>query len=163
MISISNKNMSLFVKLGLIIITIYILGFIAFKAASYYRTIYQKEVLTKELNEKKLQTSSLKQKVKEMKEKTQLVKDSYITKDELEIKVKDIFKRYSLLDYDLKYLDAKEMCVDRYILVTQLVASSEKGLKAGEGILSYIGSMKKSESNETIYFIDYVSKQKAKQ
>jgi hypothetical protein len=52
------------------------------------------------------------------------------------------------------------MCVDRFILVTQLTSQSEKGIIAGEGILSYIGKVQKSDKNSSIYFVDYVSKAK---
>ena len=34
---------------------------------------------------------------------------------------------------------------------------SENGLKAAEGILSYIGKIKKHDKNDTIYFVDYIS------
>ena len=160
MISISNKNVSLITKIGFVVLVLYIIGFISYKAAAYYQTSYKKELLTKELQEKRNETSSLKRKVVKTKKKIEKTKTKYITKDELEIKIKDIFKRYSVLDYDLKYLDSKMMCIDRFVLVTQLVANSEKGLKAGEGILSYIGDVKISDSNETIYFVDYVTKAK---
>ena len=75
-------------------------------------------------------------------------------------KIKDIYKRMSVLDYNLKFLNSKKMCIDNYIIVTQLTARSKEGLKAGEGILSYLGQMKKSESNNTIYFVNYISKPK---
>ena len=64
----------------------------------------------------------------------------------------------SVLDYEIKYLDSKKMCLDRYLIVTQVSAQSERGLQAAEGILSYIGDIKKSEKNDSIYFVDYISK-----
>jgi hypothetical protein len=66
----------------------------------------------------------------------------------------------SILDYNLRYIDAKQMCIDRHILVTQVSSASEDGLKAALGILSYLGSIKKSDTNDTIYFVDYISKPK---
>ena len=63
----------------------------------------------------------------------------------------------SLLDYQLNYLDAKKMCIDRHIIIAQVSAQSENGLKAAEGILSYIGKIKKHDKNGTIYFVDYIS------
>ena len=51
----------------------------------------------------------------------------------------------SVLDYELKYLDSKKMCIDRHIIVAQVSAQSENGLKAAEGILSYIGKIKKHD------------------
>ena len=45
-------------------------------------------------------------------------------------------------------------------LIKQVSAQSEDGLKAAEGILGYIGNIKKSDNNATIYFVDYISKPK---
>lgn len=162
MISISSKNVSLITKVGLLVLAVYVVGFFIVKGANYYKTSYQKEVYIKELREKKAEIKDIKEKIQKVKEKTQQVKNSYITQDELAIKVTDVFERFSLLDYDLKYLNSKQMCVDRHILIVQLVAQSDKGLKAGEGILSYLGEVKKSDNNDTIYFVDYISKAKDK-
>lgn len=160
MISINNKRFKLIVKVGLFIFVAYIIGFFFFKIASFFKLVYQKEQLTKELQIKKQETLSLKRRVENIKDKMLEVESKYIKKEELDNKIKDIYERMSVLDYDLKFLNSKKMCVDNYIIVTQLTAKSEKGLKAGEGILSYLGEMKKSEKNNTIYFVNYISKSK---
>lgn len=82
----------------------------------------------------------------------------YIQKEELETKVKEIFSRMSIFDYKINYIDARKMCVDRYIIVASVDYQDEKGLKAVEGILSYLGEIKKSESNENLYFVNYITK-----
>lgn len=160
MISINNKRFKLIIKVGLIIFVAYVIGFFFFKLASFFKIVYEKEKLTKELQIKKQETLSLKRKVVNKKEKMKEIESSYIKKEELDSKIKDIYKRMSVLDYNLKYLNSKKMCIDNYIIVTQLTARSEKGLKAGEGILSYLGEMRKSEKNDTIYFVNYISKPK---
>ena len=66
----------------------------------------------------------------------------------------------SVFDYELNLLESKKMCIDRYVLITQLVSSSPEGLQAGEGILSYLGQIKKHETNKQVYFVDYISKPK---
>ena len=54
------------------------------------------------------------------------------------------------------------MCLDRYIIIAQLTARSEKGIEAGEGILSYLGKIRKSQNNDTLYYVDYIAKPKDK-
>jgi len=162
MISVSNKNLNKILKIGTLIFAVYVVGYMIVKMASLYQNSYEKNRLTHELSIKKQETRSLKQRIKITKNRMNRINNEYISKEELQVKVKEIFKRFSVLDYELKYLDAKKMCIDRYILVTQLVATSDKGLKAGEGILNYIGKVKKSEKNETIYFVDYISSKKPK-
>ncbi|MDD2894993.1 MAG: hypothetical protein PHG81_03140 [Aliarcobacter sp.] len=158
MISIANKTVSYISRVGLTILGVYTLGFFAYKTIIYYKIAFEKEQLEVVLQEKRTETNNLKSKVELSKSKTESVEKQYISKEELETKVKDIFQRMSILDYEIKYLDSKKMCLDRYLIVTQVSAESEKGLQAAEGILSYIGSIKKSEINDSIYFVDYVSK-----
>ncbi len=160
MVSISKKTVSLVVKIGFTVLVLYTVGFMFYKIGSYYKTYYEKQKLMQELQIKKNETSSLKRQIKINKARIESVKNSYISKEELGIKIKDIFQRMSVFDYDLRYLDAKQMCVDRYILVTQLTYQSENGKTAGEGILSYIGEVQKSDKNESLYFVDYITKPK---
>lgn len=160
MISISNKTVSYISRVGLTILAIYTVGFFAYKTIIYYKIAFEKEQLEVVLQEKRTETNNLKSKVESSKNKTETIEKQYISKEELETKVKDIFQRMSVLDYEIQYLDSKKMCLDRYLIVTQVSAQSEKGLQAAEGILSYIGSIKKSDKNESIYFVDYVSKPK---
>ncbi len=158
MISIANKTVSYISKVGLTILIGYTILFLAYKTIIYYKIAIEKEQLEVVLQEKRVETNNLKSKVEASKNKIEAVEKQYITKEELETKVKDIFGRMSILDYEIKYLDSKKMCLDRYLIVTQVSAQSEKGLQAAEGILSYIGKIKKSEKNDSIYFVDYVSK-----
>lgn len=160
MISINNKKLKLIIKVGLIVFVSYIIGFFFFKLASFIKLSYEKERLTKELQVKKQETISLKRMVVNKKIKIKEIESRYIKKEELDSKIKDIYKRMSVLDYNLKFLDSKKMCIDNYIIVTQLTARSENGLKAGEGILSYLGEMKRSENKNTIYFVNYISEAK---
>lgn len=158
MISISNKTVSYISRVGLLILAVYTIIFLAYKTIIYYKIKIEKEQLEIVLQEKRVETNSLKSSVDTSKNKIETVEKQYISKEELETKVKDIFERMSVLDYEIKYLDSKKMCLDRYLIVTQVSAQSEKGLQAAEGILSYIGDIKKSEKNESIYFVDYISK-----
>ena len=158
MISIANKTVSYISKIGLTILGVYTIGFFAYKTIIYYKIAFEKEQLEIVLQEKRTETNNLKSKVEASKNKTEAVEKRYISKEELEIKVKEIFQRMSVLDYEIQYLDSKKMCLDRYLIVTQVSAQSQKGLQAAEGILSYIGNIKKSDQNDSIYFVDYVSK-----
>ncbi len=158
MISIANKTVSYISKVGLSILAGYVILFLAYKTIIYYKIAIEKEQLEVVLQEKRVETNNLKSKVEASKSKIETVEKQYITKEELETRVKDIFERMSILDYEIKYLDSKKMCLDRYLIVTQVSAQSEKGLQAAEGILSYIGNIKKSGINDSIYFVDYVSK-----
>jgi hypothetical protein len=160
MISLSGKKVSIIGKLTLIILVVYSLGFVAYRAITFYKIYFEKETLTEQLQVKRNETNSLKRQVELSKKKIEDTEKLYISKEELETKVKDIFGRMSILDYNLKYIDSKKMCLDRYIIISQVSAQSEDGLKAAEGILAYIGSVKKSEKNDTIYFVDYITKEK---
>lgn len=158
MISLSSKTVKTITKVGVLSLALYTFVYTFYKAGTYYKAYYEKVTIEKELELKRNETTSLKRQIEVLKKKMEDTEKKYISKEELEVKVKDIFKRMSVLDYSLKYLDSKRICVDRYILVTQLVSQSEKGTIAGEGILSYIGEMKKSTKNPSIYFVDYVTK-----
>jgi hypothetical protein len=157
MISISNKTLSRITKICIFVLITYSVGFLIYKTILYFKISFEKDNLTIVLQEKKAQTDNLKKQVESSKKKIEIVEKEYINKDELETKVKDIFSRMSVFDYQLKYLDSKKMCVDRYLIVTQVTAQSENGLQAALGILSYIGKIKKHDQNETIYFVDYIS------
>ncbi|MBU0925607.1 hypothetical protein KKG81_12025 [bacterium] len=160
MISLSRKKVSIIGKLTLTILVVYSLGFVAYRAITFYKIYFEKETLTEQLQVKRNETNSLKRQVELSKKKIEDTEKLYISKEELETKVKDIFGRMSILDYNLKYIDSKKMCLDRYIIISQVSAQSDDGLKAAEGILAYIGSVKKSEKNDTIYFVDYITKEK---
>ena len=157
MISISNKTVSYISKIGLSILGVYVIGFLAYKTIIYYKIANEKEKLEIVLQEKRNETNNLKNNVELSKKKIETLEKQYITKEELEIKVKDIFSRMSVLDYELKYLDSKKMCIDRYIIVVDLSAQSEGGLRAAQGILEYIGEIKKHETNDSIFFVNYIS------
>lgn len=158
MISLSNKKVSILGKLTLIILVVYSLGYVAYRAISFYKIYFEKQTLTEQLQIKINETSSLKKQVENSKKQILDIEAKFITKEELEPKIKDIFQRMSVFDYNLKYIDAQKMCLDRHIIVSQITSQSEDGLKAALGILSYLGPVKKSEKNDTIYFVDYISK-----
>jgi hypothetical protein len=160
MISISNKRISLISKITISVLILYILAFFSHRIITYYKVYFEKEALINDLQLKKNETNSLKRLVDNSKKKIEDIEKSYITKEELEPKVKEIFQRMSILDYDLKYVDAQKICIDRFIIVSQVNTQSKDGLKAAEGILGYIGNIKKSDKNDTIYFVDYITKPK---
>ena len=157
MISFHPKLLSRITKIVLIGLVSYTLLFILFKAIGYFQAKKQKEDLVRDIQIQINERESIKTKVNEVKEKIENLEKSYIQKEELEGKIKDIFQRMSLLDYQLNYVDAKKMCIDRYIIVTRVNYESEKGLKAIEGILSYLGEIKKSENDENLYFVNYIA------
>lgn len=158
MISIHPKLVSKITKLVLIGLAIYTMLFILFKAISYFQSVKQKENLVRDIQIQKEQTDILKNRVNEVKKKIENLEKVYIQKEELEVKIKDIFQRMSFIDFQLNYIDTRKMCVDRYIIVARADYQSEKGLKAVEGILSYLGEIKKSENDENLYFVNYIAK-----
>lgn len=160
MISISSKKLAVITKVSLTVLLVYTLFFITYRVTAYYKIYFEKERLTLELQDTKKQVNDLKIKVDDSKRKLQNLEESYFTKEEIEAKLKDIFSRMSLFDYQLNYIDAKKMCIDRYVLVVGLNAQSENGEKAAQGILSYLGNTKESETSNGIYFVDYVMKAK---
>ena len=160
MISISNKRVSTISKLTLIILVVYSLGYVAYRAITFYKIYFEKQNLTEQLQTKRNETISLKRQVENVKKQIIDTENKYITKEELIPKIKEIFERMSVLDFNLKYIDVQKICLDRHIIVSQISAQSEEGLKAALGILSYLGPVKKSEKNDTIYFVDYISKAK---
>lgn len=160
MISISQKKMGFITKMSLSILSIYTIFFVAYRVTTYYNILNEKERLTLELKKTKAEGENLKAQIENSKKKLANLEKSYMTKEEIETKVKDIFQRMSLFDYQLTYLDSKKMCIDRHILVVGVSAQSKDGLKAAEGILSYIGEIKKSDSSDKIYFVDYITKAK---
>lgn len=160
MISISNKNLSKISKIALVFIIGYSVFFIFYRAIEYYKIYFEKEELVAQLQIKKNETDSYKRGIDLAKKRKEDIEKNYMTKNEIETKVKDIFSRMSIFDYELNYLDSKKMCIDRYILVVNVSSQSENGKKAAEGILSYIGEVKKSDKEESIYYVDYISKSK---
>ena len=157
MISISAKKLSFINKTVFILVAIYSLIFISYTLVEYYRIYNKKNSISQELQTKKNETKVLKNKVSLVKKKIKDVKKQYLTEKELESKVKGIFQRMSIFDYQINYLGAKKMCIDRYLLITEVDAQSEEGLTAAKGILSYLGNIKKSEDYESVYFVDYMA------
>jgi cell division protein FtsB len=158
MISLHNRVVSRITKIVLVAVIVYTSLFIFYKTISYYQAKSQKEELVRDIEIQKNETEVLKSKVNEVKNKIENLEKIYIQKEELEGKIKDIFQRMSFVDFQLNYVDAKKMCVDRYIIVARANYQSEQGLKAVEGILSYLGEIRKSEQDENLYFVNYITK-----
>ena len=157
MISISTKKISFINKIVFILVAIYSLIFISYRLVEYYNRHNKVDILSQELKINKEKTKELKNKISLIKKRIKDVKKQYTTEKELESKVKGIFQRMSVLDYQINYLGAKKMCIDRYLLITEVDAQSEEGLTAAKGILSYIGNIKKSEDYDSVYFVDYIA------
>ncbi|WP_198304238.1 hypothetical protein [Arcobacter vandammei] len=158
MISISNNSLKKIAKYVVVAIVAYSVYFMASTVAEYYQAYKDKEKLTNELQIKRDETTAIKQKINSLKDKIKVVQESYIKEDELRTRVSEIFDRVSLIDYQLKLLDVKNECIDRHILVAKLYAKSENGYKAGEGIFNYLGETIRSEQDENLYFINYISR-----
>lgn len=158
MISISNKTLSLVTKITIGILILYSIAFLSYRAVNYFKTTFEKQKIQQELQLKKDEVESVIKQTQFNKNRLVQLNKSYMTKDEIAVKIKDIFKRMSVFDYELNYLDSKKMCIDRHILIVQVNSQSQNGQKAAEGILSFIGNTKKSDKSDKIYFVDYVSK-----
>lgn len=160
MISISNKTLSLVAKITIALLILYSVVFLSYRAVNYFKTTFEKQKIQQELQLKKDEVQSVIKQTQFNKNRLIQLNKSYMTKDEIAVKIKDIFKRMSVFDYELNYLDSKKMCIDRHILIVQVNSQSQNGQKAAEGILSFIGNTKKSDKSDNIYFVDYISKVK---
>lgn len=158
MISISKNKLSKITKIGFGILVLYTAGFVLLKAVSFIQYYYEKEKLTTEIKEKQEKSAEMKHKIDDMKGKVESIQKAYISQEELEQKLKGIFSRMSLNDYKLTYITSTKLCIDRYAIMVELNATTANGLKAGEGILSYLGKITKSRDKENIYYVDYIMK-----
>ena len=162
MISVNKKTIKSINKIGIYIVLLYSLGFLVYKGMIYIQSLNEKEQLTSSLEKQKKETNLIKEKIILSDNKIKALEANYITTEELETKIKDIYTRMSVFDYNLKYLNIKKMCIDRHIIVSQLTSESENGLKAGYGVLTYIGNVQRSEKNDSIFFVDYIASPKGK-
>ena len=160
MISVSGKSLKNITKIVVIGVFTYSLLYLASTLKEYYETYKEKERLTIELQVRKDETLAVKEKINKTKEDIQKVENSYLKQDELANKVTEIFKRVSLLDYQIDYMDSKKICIDRYVLITKVNYESENGKQAIEGILNFIGETVQSEGNDKLYFVDYIAQPK---
>ncbi|AZL53826.1 hypothetical protein [Aliarcobacter skirrowii] len=158
MISLSKKRIIKISKLSIILFLVYILFFFLISGFEYYKMYNEKVSLTKELDEKREVTNRIKDNIQNIKDKTNLVKSSYASKEEIDKKLKSIFNNFSLVDYNLSLIDTKQMCIDRYILIVDLESTTELGKIAGKKILEYLGEVKQRDEFENIYFVDYIQK-----
>lgn len=158
MISLSKKRIIKISKLSIILFLVYILFFFLISGFEYYKMYNEKVSLTKELDKKREVTNRIKDNIQNIKDKTNLVKSSYASKEEIDNKLKSIFNNFSLVDYNLSLIDTKQMCIDRYILIVDLESTTELGKIAGKKILEYLGEVKQRDEFENIYFVDYIQK-----
>lgn len=160
MISVSSKSLKNITKTVVIGVFAYSILYLAGTLKEYYEAYKEKERLTNELQFKRDETSLVKQKINSTKENLEKVENSYLKQEEIEAKVKEIFTRVSLLDYQIDFLDSKKMCIDRYLLITRINYESEKGKQAANGILKFLGKTVQSDSDENLYFVDYIARPK---
>lgn len=158
MISLSKKRIIKISKLSIILFLVYILFFFLISGFEYYKMYNEKVSLTKELDKKREVTNRIKDNIQNIKDKTNLVKSSYASKEEIDNKLKSIFNNFSLVDYNLSLIDTKQMCIDRYMLIVDLESTTELGKIAGKKILEYLGEVKQRDEFENIYFVDYIQK-----
>lgn len=159
-ISISENRLFKIIKIGLILLSLYSFTFCAIKTIAFIQYYYEKKLLKQSIATNKAKIETLKQKDKIAVQKLNTLKESYLSQDDLSKKLQGIFVRMSLPDYRLQYITSTQMCIDRYAIMVQLDAKNPNGLKAGKGILSYLGKIQKSKQEESVYFIDYILKAK---
>ncbi|QOG11231.1 hypothetical protein [Arcobacter sp. FWKO B] len=157
MIGISNKQIATITKYAVMIAAFYIVSFIFVQGFKYIKYMKEENSLKSELNLKLQESQNIKMEIQIIQDKLANVQNSYISQEELEERVIAIFERMSVFDFHLRYIGATKLCIDRYVLMVQLSARSEEGLKAAEGILSYLGQTQKSQDSDVIYYIDYIS------
>ncbi|OCL85466.1 hypothetical protein AAX26_01892 [Aliarcobacter thereius] len=158
MISFSRKKVKNITKISIIVLAIYSSIFFLYSGFEYYQTMQEKNELLKELDIKKLQTEQIKDNIKDIDNKKTKLKARFLNKEELDKKLKSVFKNYSLADYRLSLVDSKMICVDRFMLIVNLDASSKEGIQAGERILGYLGKVQRKKGFDTLYFVDYIQK-----
>lgn len=162
MVSISKKTTKTIVKIGLLILFVYATYFFIQKGTKVYKSKDLKQNLENKITIAKNKTSNIKRQIVLLQQDRQRLQRVYVSQAELEKKIQNIYKRMSVFDYKLKFISAKKMCIDRYIIISQLTSSTKKGQKAGLGILKYLGETHKSGKSDTIYFTNFISKRKDK-
>ena len=156
MIGINNKKLFYMIKVGIVILVAYILVFIALQGIKYINIINSQNQILQEIESIKEQTEQVKARLENSKKQFAIIEESYIKQDELETRIKGIFERMSVLDFEIRLVTLKQLCVDRYIFMVQILSYSEEGRKAAHGILSYLGNVQLSADNDTLYYVDYV-------
>ncbi len=81
----------------------------------YIKAYKEKEQLTNTLQLKRDETTSLKQRINNLKDKTKFIQEAYVKEDELRVRVKRFLIEYLCLIIQLKLLDVKNECIDRHI------------------------------------------------
>ena len=98
MISISQKKMGFITKMSLSILSIYTIFFVAYRVTTYYNILNEKERLTLELKKTKAEGESLKAQIENSKKKLANLEKSYMTKEEIETKVKQGYRDWETLE-----------------------------------------------------------------
>lgn len=160
MISIRKDKHKTYLKLLLFVLVSIIVLFIG--KQTYINIANKKKIedLKSKIEIQKSSNNQIVKKTKEFEKKTKDLLASYPTTEELESKLKEIFKRMSILDYELTLLATKKICIDRHVLVTALDYKTQNAKKAGLGILNYLGTVKQSDKDQSIYYIDYIADKK---
>ncbi len=96
--------------------------------------------------------------VEEIKKKVNqitLIEKSYDTQENVEIKLKRIFKRLSLRD-TITLQSINKICIDHYIIVARVDSNNQDIIENFRKILSHLGKVKQSDTNKNILYIDYI-------
>ena len=163
MISIKKDKNTKLIKLLFTILAVIIFLFIVKQSYISFVNKSKVESLKTQIELQKNSNDHLINKTKNFQRKTKETIESYATTEEIETRLKDIFKRMSILDYELILLTTKKMCIDRHVLVARLDYKNQNAKKAGLGILNYLGTTKQSLKDENVYFVDYIADKKVKQ
>jgi hypothetical protein len=155
MISIKHNYFKIVVSLIFCYLIVYS-SFYLFKA----NKTYQENMAEKNLLELKLQ--SIKQKNKETIAKiTQTIEEiaktekSYDAQNIVESKLKKIFARLSF-QYKISLFSLHKLAINHYIIVAKVDSNNQQVINDFVQVLSQLGSIKQSEKNRSILYIDYI-------
>lgn len=160
MINIKKNNFKFILKSLSALLIVSIVFFLLKETYLNFKNKSDIRKIQKQIEEKKKSSDELLSKTIQLKEDVIKIKDLYPSTKEIDEKLRKVFTRMSLLDYQLFLMELKSLCIDRHIIVARIDHTTDAGLKAGLGILNYLGPVQQSDKNPTIFFVDYISEKK---
>ena len=155
MISIKNNHFKVLI-IGLLTYIIGVGSYLIFHNYQQKNEILQKNKnlsfqLQEITNKNNMTIKQITQKVDEISK----IEKNYDSQENIEIKLKRIFKRLSIKN-TLTLVSLKKLCIDHYIIVTKLDSKNQESINNFKKILSHLGEVKQSNKDKSILYIDYI-------
>jgi len=83
------------------------------------------------------------------------IEATYDTEKNVQLKLERIFKKLSL-QHKLTLMSLNKLCIDHYIIVAKVDSNNQEVIENFIKILSHLGTVKQSDKNKNILYIDYI-------